>query len=893
MAESKKENKPKHEDYGRYLHGARKELFKGTFDLNNYASLSEDEIETFINKRNLWNKIDYQKMYDNNFSVFSALLTKTIKDSLETSYNMKVKILEDVEANKRVNMFIYAFGVVGIRTVLETNNVEANNKTLFLLQKMTELGILFPVTNTATSTSDYFDVLRKMIHRERPDFDFDGTFLTGEHILKEELLKTFPEYADELNKYDDVFYHKCLRDHLGHTFARDFNNYYGPFKQSMMKADKKQHTTEWTDLIGKGNVKLITEMAKKDELDLAGNLKLLGNAKLRLGNFGLTTVQIENSMQRPQFSALMREGYDFVGDKTITASDLHETFGFNGVQWGSSISKNHKEQQITLDLTYMSLADLAQVLDIPAKSVGLEDISGRNLAIAYASQGKRKTKAHFNPYEQFIHLNRSNSAGSLAHEWFHAYDNALFFKAVNEKVLDNELLMKMQSESVDTRLLTKVINHVLKKKKYNEIYQNAYDRLCDFDMGMVKIVEAFQEKPTRVFDENDLLSNPFFDNHFVNAHKRVNQFIELFDTSLSQFKKDISNLSVVHNSYLDAGVEGMDKLISIKNNRNILNTLLNRYFDEESPYYDCLSNDSTFDFKARSSEVFDELNKVINDIRVNYYTTDYLQEKRQNFYEVLETLFSDENHYMKKHSESVLAQVYEEVKKEYLGEEYSENKISNMAYKMVNKLYDNELHEKWIENLKESVDDMPPIFRNRIKNGLDTNRANVINIINNHLADELKPFVCMSLLRDGHKIKIQENNPFLENAKMLDGQMMGSYYSTVEEMFARTGETIVGNSVKNTFLSKFEKLRASDGLVDKNTPNYDENYIVLYGQKVNPYPQGKQLEELTGYYQQSIKKHCPNGFDINLENRPIIHNQFDVIEKTIEKPKRTTNKKII
>jgi GGDEF domain-containing protein len=103
----------------------------------------------------------------------------------------------------------------------------------------------------------------------------------------------------------------------------------------------------------------------------------------------------------------------------VDGKDFMESFGLRGVEFGNW--NNQIERQQLMNAAYDGLLDLAEVLNIPAKAIGLNG----DLALAFGArgQGLSSAKAHYERSKVVINLTKMNGAGSLAHEWFHALDH--------------------------------------------------------------------------------------------------------------------------------------------------------------------------------------------------------------------------------------------------------------------------------------------------------------------------------------------------------------------------------------------------------------------------------------------------------------------------------------
>jgi len=103
----------------------------------------------------------------------------------------------------------------------------------------------------------------------------------------------------------------------------------------------------------------------------------------------------------------------------VKGEDFRDTFGFRGVEFG--LWNNQAERQEVMNAAYDGLLDLAEVLNIPPKAIGLNG----DLALAFGARGKGLSgaRAHYETDRAVMNLTKMNGAGALAHEWFHALDH--------------------------------------------------------------------------------------------------------------------------------------------------------------------------------------------------------------------------------------------------------------------------------------------------------------------------------------------------------------------------------------------------------------------------------------------------------------------------------------
>ncbi|MBR4877493.1 MAG: hypothetical protein IKU14_07265, partial [Rhodocyclaceae bacterium] len=125
----------------------------------------------------------------------------------------------------------------------------------------------------------------------------------------------------------------------------------------------------------------------------------------------------------------IREGKDWRKGADATPEMFMDAFGFRGVEFGKWVKqgKDTKERQWMLNQAYDAFHDLADVLGVPPKAMSLNG----SLGLGFGSRGRGgRAAAHFEPDLVVINLTKTQGAGSLAHEWFHALDN--YFSRMRE-----------------------------------------------------------------------------------------------------------------------------------------------------------------------------------------------------------------------------------------------------------------------------------------------------------------------------------------------------------------------------------------------------------------------------------------------------------------------------
>ena len=128
-----------------------------------------------------------------------------------------------------------------------------------------------------------------------------------------------------------------------------------------------------------------------------------------------------------------RIGEDYRNGKNVDAEDFMNTFGFRGVQFGNWT--NQADRQMAVNQAYDAFMDMARLIGVTPKAMSLNG----ELGIAFGARGVGGFAAHYEPGEVVINLTKTQGAGSLAHEWWHALDNYFARRAgsTGDMVTDN------------------------------------------------------------------------------------------------------------------------------------------------------------------------------------------------------------------------------------------------------------------------------------------------------------------------------------------------------------------------------------------------------------------------------------------------------------------------
>lgn len=121
-----------------------------------------------------------------------------------------------------------------------------------------------------------------------------------------------------------------------------------------------------------------------------------------------------------------RRGPDHRQGVTVDFGDVFRRFEFRSIQVGRWVTQ--EENREAAPRFYDALCDLMTILGGPESLVSLRG----TLSLRYGSGGRPGVAAHYEPGTRAFALAKNAGPGSIAHEWFHAFDHYLADKAFSD-----------------------------------------------------------------------------------------------------------------------------------------------------------------------------------------------------------------------------------------------------------------------------------------------------------------------------------------------------------------------------------------------------------------------------------------------------------------------------
>lgn len=407
-------NTIQHEDFGEKIGGAKKDLWKdrGLY-ADDLSSMNEREAEKFVKKDNVWKKPDYQAMLDAGSPLGVVYFVKKVRDSLGASPQYRYS--DNTPEKRFARQKEYIDTVRQIQAVMEDVQTVADamgvydrflvgNGYVDMVQGWGS-GIHYSATEKGRNNPVITDKLARTLHiRSEAYFERDFT----QKARKEQF--GVPKDQKVPAGYAIHFYD----GKNGYSRAGDWRpgTYYVTKGYSILQTNIESH-----------------EAALRWAKEFAGQ-----RSKSRKVRF--VPRQLEH---------VHRGGPDYRSGQEINGQDYLDTFGFRGGEFGNWMNQN--DRQASLNMGFEALKDLASALQVNDKDIAYQGV----LAIAFGARGSGNAAAHYEPLRKVINLTKMHGAGSLAHEWWHGFDDYLGTKMGAKGLLSEQpYLYPLFKKLVDT-----------------------------------------------------------------------------------------------------------------------------------------------------------------------------------------------------------------------------------------------------------------------------------------------------------------------------------------------------------------------------------------------------------------------------------------------------------
>lgn len=357
------------EDAGEKIGGARKDQWaERGLRITDLEGMSEGEAFQYTTKDGVWPKPDYAKMVEGGATPEAAAYVKVIRDRLAAKPD------RDSATDRRD----YVTMMGHVRNVLEAvKTVDDAKAAVAKIRKAAG----WPDEGSASQEvrKRIFSVYKGRTDPFRVGWDDASK-------VKKLLATGFPGKVE--------------------PWTRRFDIHHATQRVSRAGTDIPE---AWF-VTAKGSHRILSDEHPTKEIAEA-KAKELYEASIKKGENG------ERLPERPHLDKIERTGRDVRDKRNITSDDFVKDFGFRGVEFGNWVASD--ERQKSVNLAYEALHDLASILNVPVRALSLDG----HLGLAFGARGSGKFAAHYEPGKLVINLTKMSGAGSLAHEWGHAFDH--------------------------------------------------------------------------------------------------------------------------------------------------------------------------------------------------------------------------------------------------------------------------------------------------------------------------------------------------------------------------------------------------------------------------------------------------------------------------------------
>lgn len=393
------------EDFGKKIGGARKDIWRSRGLLyDDVLDWNEGEKDKYITKDNVWPKPDYQKMVDDGMPVRVAYFINTLRNSLPAKPVFTYSKDKNAVREEFID-FIVDMKEAASELTKEQECIDFGKRVFDILNKYSFLNYrqIRKINNAAVIRG--FNNIDRKIAKKQFCYTDDMKLYDGFSINKLD----GKECYIEKDPYSEESWY------IVHQFSggKEYK-YPHPFDKNSSLKDKNT----WKD-----NTYFI--VYKYAILDF--NFDTLEDAKVRLKEIATVYNEARQSTKTNKKKSFIPEplkGVDRVGPdnfegKVITGEDILNDFGIRGGEFGNWL--NDKDRQAHLNFCYDAFCDLAAALGVDKRDIAFDN----QLSIAFGARGRSRAVAHYEPLRQVINLTKMKGAGSLAHEFGHAFDHII------------------------------------------------------------------------------------------------------------------------------------------------------------------------------------------------------------------------------------------------------------------------------------------------------------------------------------------------------------------------------------------------------------------------------------------------------------------------------------
>lgn len=358
---------------GEHLGGSRRDYRGGrgiALTREEIERLSPEEASLYVKKANLWPPVSWQQLHDSGMTPQGAALIKLLRDSITGEPPVTIDRNGRPHLEKE-SALSYAETVTAFRDALSKSGMK---ETRDVLAALTE-----PMSRL---TGGHLSKSRAWNGKDDIIYTFGNT-------------KKFSAAGQRFSRLISEIYHEAICRTLDEAWRR---------REVLLPLQPPECMPDFVRL----KVQRMTFGAEEgDDCVTEECWSLLLRPKKR-------NTEGKAAALKKQYQA---EGARRDPARNVSAKELMDEFALRGVQFGQSMPDQERQEHI--NQAYDAFDQLSAALDIPRKAIGFNG----KLGLAFGARGRSRASAHYETSRQVINLTRHKGAGTLAHEWMHAYDD--------------------------------------------------------------------------------------------------------------------------------------------------------------------------------------------------------------------------------------------------------------------------------------------------------------------------------------------------------------------------------------------------------------------------------------------------------------------------------------
>jgi hypothetical protein len=408
----------KQQDFGEKIGGARKDEWQSRgLTSADMEGMNVREIQKYAKKERVWKRPNWEQAVadggDRGLLYAQNEIYKSLNTTPSSAYNYRTKSEADIMAAAK----LYADEITSIRKMAENAKTAEDFKNMGA-KWITENGYAEIKGGRLTWTDKYYK----------------SPALYGSNYLAA---------VDNMVRRFDALGERALMEGFGVPSDSKLPRGYEIRKTSDSFYGSRAETGDY--YIVKGHYRVATGFKSVAEALAYGK-----------EHFGTSATAAKTGKQRyvpQQLSEVHREGLDYRQGRDVSGDEFIHDFGIKGGEFGNWLSE--LDRKTSLNYGYDAFCDLADALGIEKSDISLNG----TLSIGFGSRGLGLSGAvaHYEPLRKVINLTKMNGAGSLAHEWWHAFEDYISGDTHQSEMSSNFSKLPANTRTAATELINTML----------------------------------------------------------------------------------------------------------------------------------------------------------------------------------------------------------------------------------------------------------------------------------------------------------------------------------------------------------------------------------------------------------------------------------------------------